>query len=80
MGDTDRCVYALLLVLDEDGYLSSARGLEDLRELSYGLLQNLGRTNIDLGDDNHDRDIKRQSYTEMLLAHTNQTVVGCNHE
>lgn len=45
------CVDALLAVLDEDGDLASSGRLQDLGELSDGLLQNLRRTYVDFGDD-----------------------------
>lgn len=47
---THGSIYALLTVLDEYRYFSSTRGFENFSELSYGLLQDLWRANVDFGD------------------------------
>lgn len=73
-------VNALLAVADEGRYLPRVWALHDLLDLRYGLLQDVGRANVDFGDDDHDRDVQSQSNAQMLFAHTNETIVGCHHE
>lgn len=73
-------IYAFLLVLDEDGYLSCTRRLQNLGQLGDGLLEDMRRANIDFGYADHDRHIKREGDTKMLLAHAYQAVVGSDHE
>src|ERR1700712_4446515 len=53
-------VYTIFTVLDEDRNLARAWGLEDFGELGKRLLQNLRRTDVNLGDDNHNRNVQRQ--------------------
>lgn len=50
---------SFIAVLDEDGNLPCARRLEDAGELCDGLLENLRRTNINLGDHYHDWNVER---------------------
>jgi len=57
-GEDYGSVDAFLAVLDKYRNLASAGGFEDFRELSYGLLQDLGRADVDFGDDYHDRDVE----------------------
>lgn len=73
-------VYAFLLVLDEDGYFSGAGRLENLGQLGDGLLENVRRTDVDLGYANHDWDIEGQGDAQMLLTHADQAIVGSDHE
>lgn len=68
MENTYSSIYALFTILDEDWDLPSARGLQDFSQLGNGLLKDLGRTNIDFSNDHHDRNIERQSDTEMFSA------------
>lgn len=62
----DRSVYAFLSVLDEDGYFVRTRRFENFRQLRYGLLENLGRADIDFSDDNHDWHFHSECDAEML--------------
>jgi hypothetical protein len=59
-------VDALFPVLDEDWYLPCAGRLEDLGQLSDGLLKNLWWANVDFGDDDHDGYIEGKCNAEML--------------
>ena len=45
------CVDAFLAVLDEDGDFAGSWRFEDFGELCDGLLQDLGRTDVDFSDD-----------------------------
>ena len=60
------CLNGVATVLDEDGDLSGSWRFENACELGNGLLENLGRTDVDLGYDDHDRDIQSQSDAEMF--------------
>ena len=48
----------VLAVLDEDGDLARAGGLEDAGELGDGLLEDLRGEDVDFGDDDHDGDVE----------------------
>jgi hypothetical protein len=65
---TDSSVDAILSVLDEDGDLASTGGFQDLGQLCDGLLENLRRADVNLGDDNHDGNVQCESNTEVLPA------------
>ena len=78
--ELSRCVDALLSCLDESWYFASARALHDFSDLCDGLLQDVGRTYVDLGDNDHDWHVESKGNTQMLLAHANKTVVGCYHK
>jgi hypothetical protein len=71
---------AVLSVLDKSWHLARSGTLENLFDLRNSLLKNVRRADINLGDNDHDWHVKRQSKTEMLLAHSNKTVIGRNHE
>lgn len=73
-------VYALLASLDESRNLARSRTLHDLGDLGYCLLENVGRANVDLGDNHHDRDIQSQSNSQMFFAHSDEAIIGCNHK
>ena len=75
-----RCVDTLLTVFDERGNFSCSRTFHDFRDLRYRLLKNMGRTNVDFGDDHHYGNIERQRNAQVLFTHTNEAVVGCNHK
>lgn len=47
----------IFAAFDEDGNFAGARRFQDLSELGYSLLQNLGRANVDFGDHHHDWDV-----------------------
>ena len=70
----------LLLVLDENWDLPRARTFQYFGDLLNCLLQDLGRTNIDFGDDNHDWDVQSQGNTQVLFTHTNETIIGSHHQ
>lgn len=55
-----------LPAFNENRDLAGARRFEDARELGDSLLQNLGRANVNLGDDYHDWDIECKRDAEML--------------
>lgn len=61
-----RSVYALLPVFNEDWYLVRTRRFENFRQLRNGLLENLGWTDIDFSDDNHDWHFHGKCNAEML--------------
>ena len=61
-------VDAFFASLDEDGDLARPLGFEDLRELGDGFLENLGRADVDLGDNDHDGNVERESEAEVLPA------------
>jgi hypothetical protein len=55
---TDSSVDAIFSILDEDRDLVSTWGFQDLGQLCNSLLKNLRWTDVNLGDDNHDRDVQ----------------------
>jgi hypothetical protein len=59
-------VDAVLPVLDEGRYFPCTGRFKDFRQLSDGLFENLGRTYVDFGNDNHDRHIECKCNTQML--------------
>jgi len=61
--ELSRGVDTLFLVLDEDWDFPSARGFQNSGDLLDSLFQDLGRTDIDFGDDDHDWNIKSQCDT-----------------
>ena len=63
-------VDAVLAVLDEDGDLARPGRLEDLCQLRDGLLQNVWRADIDLGNDDHDGHVERKRDAEVFSART----------
>ena len=65
-GATYSGIDALFAVLDEDRNLPGPRALEDSNQLLDGLLEDMRWADVDLGDDNHDRDIKRQGNPKVL--------------
>lgn len=75
-----RRVDALFAGCDKGRHLSRPRALHDLVDLANGLLEDVGRANVNLGDDDHDWHVERKRNSQMLLAHTNQSVVGRNHK
>eukprot|EP00047_Mylnosiga_fluctuans_P002563 m.225017 g.225017 ORF g.225017 m.225017 type:complete len:640 (+) comp11193_c0_seq1:93-2012(+) len=74
-GDND-----IILVGDQQGHLAAARALEDLLQQDHGLLQHVGRADVDLGDDHKHRDVQRQCKAKMLSRHANDTHVGADHQ
>ena len=66
-----------LVVLDENRDLAGAGGFEDARQLGDGLLQDLRRTDVDLGDNDHDWDIEREGNAKMFSA-INVSFLGKN--
>lgn len=56
-GNAYGSVDALLAILDEDRDFAGAGGFQDFGQLCDGLLEDLGRADVDLGDDDHDRDV-----------------------
>lgn len=75
-----RRVDALFAVCDKGWHLSGAGTLHDLVDLADGLLENVGRANVNLGDDDHDGNVERQRNAQVLLAHSNQSIVGRDHK
>lgn len=71
---------ALLAILDEYWDFPRSRGFEDPGYLLDGLFQDLGRADVNLGDDDHYRNVQRQCDTQVFFAHANETVIGCHHE
>jgi hypothetical protein len=55
---TDSSVDAILPILDKDRDLASTRRFQDLGQLCNSLLKDLRWTDVNLGDDNHDRDVQ----------------------
>ena len=49
---------AFLSILDEDGDFSRTRAFQYPGDLCDGLLQNMGRADVDFGDDDHDGDVE----------------------
>ena len=74
------CIDALLAVGDEDGDFPRAGGFEDFGELGDGLLEDLGRTDVDFGDDDHDGDVEREGDTQMFFGHADQPIIGSYHQ
>lgn len=75
-----RCVYAILPVLDEYWDFPRSLGFQNLGKLSDSLLENLGRTDIDFGDDYHYRDVESESDPQMLFRHSDQSIIGSDHQ
>jgi hypothetical protein len=48
--------------------------------LSNGLLEDVGRTNVNLGDAHHDGHIEGEGNAQMFFAHADETIVGGDHE
>lgn len=74
------CVHTVLAILDENGYFPCTLRFQDFGELGYRLFEDLGRTNVDFGDDDHNRDIESKGNSEMFFRHPDQSVVGSDHE
>lgn len=80
-GDELSCsIDALLAVLDEDGNFASSWRLENFGQLRDGLVEDVGRTNVDFGYHDHDRHIESKRDPEVFLGHANQTIICGNHE
>ena len=57
-----------LPVLDKDRDLSGTRRFEDAGELGDSLLQDLGRADVNFGDDYHDWDVECERDPKMFSA------------
>lgn len=75
-----RRAHTLLSILDEDGYLFGSRGFQDLGELGDGLFEDLGRADVDFGNDDHDRDVEGKGDAEVFFGHADEAIVGSNHQ
>ena len=64
--DTYSSFYAILAIFDEDGDFPCAWGFQNLGQGANRLLEDMWRTNIDLGDDYHHRHIQRKCDSKML--------------
>lgn len=73
-------VDAVFAALDEDGDFAGAGGLEDLLQLGEGLLEDVGRADVDFGDDDHDGHVEREGDAEVFFGHADEAVVGRDHE
>lgn len=73
-------VDALLPILDKGWHLAGSRASHNLGDLCNCLLQDVGRANVNLGHDNHDGHVERKGDSQMLFAHSDQSVVRSNHE
>lgn len=73
-------INALLTRTYKRRHLPRAGALHYFRNLRQRLLEDVGRANVNLGDDDHDRDVEREGDAQVLLAHAHETVVGCDHE
>ncbi len=74
------CRDGLLVRGDEDGDFAGARGFEDAGKLGDRLLEDLRWANVDFSDDYHHRDIEGEGDAQMFFGHTDETIVGCDHE
>jgi len=70
----------LLAVLDQNGDFACPGGFQDAGYLGDGLFEDVGRADVDFGNDDHDGDVKGQSDAEVFFGHADQAVVGGDHE
>lgn len=59
-------IYTLFTILDKYRNLASAGGFQDFGELRDGLLEDLGRADVDLCDYDEDGDVEGEGYAEMF--------------
>lgn len=73
-----RSNHYILIRLYEHWDFSTTRRLKDLHQLLYSAFQDVWRTHINLCNDDQHWNTKRESKTEMLFCHSNDTSVSSN--
>lgn len=69
----------IFAIFYEYRYFPGALRLQDLRKLGDSLLQDLRRTYVNLGNNDHHRDVEREGDTQVFFGHPDEAVVCSNH-
>ena len=81
MADKLRCsIYAVLPIFDKGWDFARAGAFHDFGNLSDAFLKNVGRANVNFGNNHHDRYIQRQGNSKVFFAHGSKAMICGDHK